>query len=150
MCPVTGHLRGPGPVSVFALGLASSLHLNAFDMDQCASHGTMKFMLWRKDAHRREFQFPMSVTFVRSALMVPGKFPQAHEYLEKRIKWLKEKFGVEPSLMVLLGGQVGRIATVTEEDSVAQIEKIRREIVGGALPKELATGAEGLFVPGET
>src|SRR6516165_10716212 len=73
----------------------------------------------------------MSVTFVRSALMVPGKFPQAHEYLEKRIKWLKEKFGVEASLMVLLGGQVGRIATVTEEDSVAQIEKIRRDIVGG-------------------
>ena len=74
----------------------------------------------------------MSVTFVRSALMVPGKFPQAHEYLEKRIKWLKEKFGVEASLMALLGGQVGRIATVTEQDSVAQIEKIRREIVGGA------------------
>jgi hypothetical protein len=75
--------------------------------------------------------------------MVPGKFPQAQEYLEKRIKWLKEKFGVEASLMVLLGGQVGRIATVSEEDSVVQIEKIRREIVGGALPKELATGAEG-------
>ena len=85
----------------------------------------------------------MAVTFVRSALMVPGKFPQAHEYLEKRIKWLKEKFGVEASLMALLGGQVGRIATVTEQDSVAQIEKIRREIVGGALPKELATGARG-------
>lgn len=49
--------------------------------------------------------------------------------------------------MVLLGGQVGRVATVAEQDSVAQIEKIRREIVGGALPKELATGAEGLFVP---
>jgi hypothetical protein len=81
--------------------------------------------------------------------MVPGKFRQAHEYLEKRIKWLKEKFGVEASLMVLLGGQVGRVATVAEQDSVAQIEKIRREIVGGALPKELATGAEGLFVPGE-
>jgi hypothetical protein len=93
---------------------------------------------------------PMAVTFVRSALMVPGKFPEAQQYVEKRIKWLKEKFGVEASLMVLLGGQVGRIATVTEEDSVAQIEKIRREIVGGALPKELATGAEGLFVPGET
>ena len=60
------------------------------------------------------------------------------------------KVGVEASLMALLGGQVGRIATVTEHDSVAQIEKIRREIVGGALPKELATGAEGLFVPGET
>jgi hypothetical protein len=92
----------------------------------------------------------MAVTFVRSALMVPGKFPQAHEYLETRIKWLKVEFGVEASLMALLGGQVGRIATVTEQDSVAQIEKIRREIVGGALPKELATGAEGLFVPGQT
>jgi hypothetical protein len=62
---------------------------------------------------------------------------------------LKEKFGVEASLAVLLGGQVGRIATVTEQDSVAEIEKIRRAIGGGALPKALATGAEGLFVPGE-
>ena len=63
---------------------------------------------------------------------------------------MKEKFDVEVSLMALLGGQVGRVATVTEQDDVAQIEKIRREIIGGALPKELATGAEGLFVPGET
>jgi hypothetical protein len=80
---------------------------------------------------------------------MPGKFPQAHEYVEKRIKWLKEKFGVEASLMTLLGGQIGRIAMVIEQDSVAQIEKIRREIIGGALPKELATGPEGRFVPGE-
>ena len=50
----------------------------------------------------------MAVTFVRSALMVPGKFPQAQEYLEKRIKWLKETFGLEVSLMVGFGGQVGR------------------------------------------
>src|SRR5271166_3811642 len=107
-----------------------------------------EFVLFcRKEPHGG---VPMAVTFVRSALMVPGKFPEAQQYVEKRIKWLKEKFGVEASLMVLLGGQVGRIATVTEEDGVAQIEKIRREIVGGALPKELATGAEGLFVPGET
>ena len=91
----------------------------------------------------------MSVTFVRSSLMMPGKFPQAHEYVEKRIKWLKEKFGVEASLMTLLGGQIGRVAMVIEQDSVAQIEKIRREIIGGALPKDLATGPEGLFVPGE-
>ena len=91
-----------------------------------------------------------AVTFVRSGLMMPGKFPQGQRYVENRIKWLKEKFGVEASLMVLLGGQVGRIAMVEEQDSVAQIEKIRREIVGGALPKELATEQEGLFVPGET
>jgi hypothetical protein len=91
-----------------------------------------------------------AVTFVRSGLMMPGKFPQGQRYVENRIKWLKEKFGVEASLMVLLGGQVGRIAMVAEQDSVAQIEKIRREIVGGALPKELATEQEGLFVPGET
>jgi hypothetical protein len=94
-------------------------------------------------------EVPMSVTFVRSSLMMPGKFPQAHEYVEKRIKWLKEKFGVEASLMTLLGGQIGRVAMVIEQDSVAQIEKIRREIIGGALPKDLATGPEGLFVPGE-
>ena len=92
----------------------------------------------------------MSVTFVRTSCMMPGKIPEGHRYFENRIKWLKEKHGLKPSLMVLLGGQVGRIAMVVEQDSVAQIEKIRREIVGGALPKELATGAEGLFLPGET
>ena len=56
----------------------------------------------------------MSVTFVRSALMVPGKFPQAHEYLEKRIKWLKEKFGVEASL---------RSRRFGERSSVARFQK---------------------------
>ena len=45
-----------------------------------------------------------AVTFVRSGLMMPGKFPQGQRYVENRIKWLKEKFGVEASLMVLLGG----------------------------------------------
>jgi hypothetical protein len=92
----------------------------------------------------------MAVTFVRSGLMMPGKFPQAQQYVENRIGWLKENYGVEASLMVLLGGQVGRISMVTEQDSVAQIEEIRRKLVGGALPKELASGQEGLFVPGES
>ena len=92
----------------------------------------------------------MAVTFVRSGLMMPGKFQQGQQYVENRIKWLKENFGVEASLMVGLGGPVGRIAMVTEQESVAQIEEVRRKIVGGALPKELATGQEGLFVPGET
>ena len=92
----------------------------------------------------------MSVTFVRSGLMMPGKFPQAQQYVENRIRWMNENHGVDASMMVLLGGQVGRISMVTEQDSVADIEKIRRALVGGALPKELATGQEGLFVPGET
>ena len=92
----------------------------------------------------------MSVTFVRSGLMMPGKFQQGQQYVENRIKWMKENYGAELSLMVGLGGPVGRIAMVGELDSVAQIEEIRRKLVGGALPKELATGQEGLFVPGET
>lgn len=92
----------------------------------------------------------MAVTFVRSGLMMPGKFSQAQEFVQNRSKWLKENFGVELTTMVLLGGQVGRIASTSELDSVAQIEEIRRKLVGGALPKEIAAGNEGLFVPGET
>lgn len=92
----------------------------------------------------------MAVTFVRSGLMMPGKFPDGHKYVESRIKWLKDNFGVEASLMTLLGGQAGRIAMVTEQDSVAEIENVRRQIIEGALPKEIATGQEGLFVPGQT
>ena len=92
----------------------------------------------------------MSVTFVRRGLMMPGKFQQGQQYVENRIKWINENYGAELSLMVQLGGPVGSIAMVGELESVAQIEEIRRKIVGGALPKELATGQEGLFVPGET
>jgi len=92
----------------------------------------------------------MSVTFVRSSCAMPGKIPEASQYIMKRAKWLNDNFGVEASVMVLFGGQVGRISMVAEQESVAQIEEIRRKIMGGALPKELATGAEGLFMPGET
>lgn len=92
----------------------------------------------------------MAVTFVRSGLMMPGKFSQAQEFVLNRSKWLKDNFGIEPTTMVLLGGQVGRISTVSELDSVAQIEEIRRKFIGGALPEEIAGGNEGLFVPGET
>ena len=92
----------------------------------------------------------MSVTFVRSGIMMPGKYPQAHKYVENRIKWLKDTYGVNADLMIGLGGPIGRIAMVAEQDSVAEIEDIRRKIAGGALPKELATGQEGLFVVGQT
>ncbi len=92
----------------------------------------------------------MSVTFVRSGQMMPDKFQQGQQYVENRIKWMNENYGAELSLMVQLGGPVGRIAMVGELESVAQIEEIRRKLIGGALPKELATGQEGLFIPGET
>ena len=92
----------------------------------------------------------MSVTFVRSGQMMPGKFREARAFVEKRREWLKETFGIEPSVMTQLGGPVGRIAMVSELDSVAKIEEIRRQIIEGALPAELAAGPEGLFIPGET
>ena len=92
----------------------------------------------------------MTVTIVRSGLMMPGKFPQAQEFVKKRSEWFKKNYGVDLTTMALLGGQVGRIASAAEVDSVAQIEEIRRELIGGALPKEIAAGNEGLFVPGET
>ena len=92
----------------------------------------------------------MTVTFVRSGLMMTGKFPDAEKFVRDRANWLEQNFDVKSNVMVLLGGQVGRIAMASENESVAQIEEIRRAIVGGALPKELATGQQGLFVPGET
>ena len=92
----------------------------------------------------------MSVTFVRSGLMMPGRFPDGQKYVASRIKYMKDNFGVEASLMSLLGGPAGCIAMVAESDSVAEIEKIRRQIIEGALPQEIATGQEGLFVPGQT
>ncbi len=52
--------------------------------------------------------------------------------------------------MTQLGGPVGRIAMVSEVDSVARIEEVRRQIIEGAMPTELAAGPEGLFIPGET
>ena len=92
----------------------------------------------------------MSVTFVRSSQMMPGKFQEAQAYVLKRRQWIKETFGIEPSVMTQLGGPVGRIAMVSEHDSVAKIEEVRRQLIEGALPPELATGPAGLFIPGQT
>ncbi len=92
----------------------------------------------------------MSVTFVRSGQMMPGKFREAQAFVQKRRQWLADTYGIEPSIMTQLGGPVGRVAIVSEVDSVAKIEEIRRQIIEGALPAELAAGPEGLFIPGET
>ncbi len=92
----------------------------------------------------------MSVTFVRSGQMMPGKFREAQAFIHKRRQWLLDTYGVEPTIMTQLGGPVGRVAMVSEVDSVAKIEEVRRQLIEGAMPAELAAGPEGLFVPGQT
>ena len=92
----------------------------------------------------------MSVTFVRSGQMMPGKFQEAHAFVEKRRQWLKDTSSGEAAIMTQLGGPVGRIAMVSDVDSVARIEEVRRQIIEGAMPAEIAAGPEGLFIPGET
>ena len=92
----------------------------------------------------------MSVTFVRSGLMMPGKFKEGQAFVQKRRQWLADTYGVEASIMTQLGGSVGRIAMVSEVDSVAKIEEVRRQLIEGAMPAEIASGPEGLFIPGET
>jgi hypothetical protein len=39
---------------------------------------------------------------------------------------------------------------VSGVDSVAKIEEVRRQLIEGAMPAELAAGPEGLFIPGQT
>ncbi len=92
----------------------------------------------------------MAVTFVRSGLMMPGKYKEAHQFVENRNKWLNDTFGIDPCLMVLLGGSVGRIAIATEHDDVSQIEEIRRKLASGAAPDDVGSAREGLFVPGQS
>ncbi len=92
----------------------------------------------------------MSVTFVRSGQMMPGKFREAQAFIKKRRQWLLDTYGVEPTIMSKLGGPVGRVAMVSEVDSVAKIEEVRRQLIEGAMPAELAAGPEGLFIPGQT
>ena len=92
----------------------------------------------------------MSVTFVRSGQMMPGKFREAQEFIQRRRQWLGETYGIEPSIMTLLGGPVGSVAMVSEVDRVAKIEEVRRQLIEGAMPPELAAGPEGLFIPGQT
>jgi len=92
----------------------------------------------------------MTVTFLRSGLMTPGKYREAQQYVVDRNLWLMETFDIDPTLMVLLGGEVGRIAIAEELESAAQVEEIRRHLAGGARPEELSAGREGLFVPGQS
>jgi len=90
----------------------------------------------------------MAVTFVRSGLMMPGKYKEAMQWVGTRNKWLRETFDVDPTLQVLLGGPVGRVSIASHHDNIAQIEEIRRKLVSGAEPDEISLAREGLFVPG--
>ncbi len=51
----------------------------------------------------------MTVTFVRSGLMMTGKYPDAQQFVRDRSEWLEKNFDVKSTVMALLGGQVGRL-----------------------------------------
>ena len=90
------------------------------------------------------------IYFQRAGVALPGKQREAHDYVVRRQKYLKDAHGVDAKIAIQVGGPVGHIALSSSHDSMADIEALRRKIMEDPASAALQAEAADLFVPGET
>jgi hypothetical protein len=82
--------------------------------------------------------------------MYPGKFADGAKFVRERAAFLKDNYGLDPRVLAQIGGPAGRIAIVTQHETMAELEEIRRKIMADPGAATQQAGAEGLMLPGKT
>jgi len=90
----------------------------------------------------------MSVSFVRSAVIKPGKFAAARANAEAMRKYFKSKTGLDISLATQIGGPTGAVAMRVTYDDFDQTAKVVGEMEQDAEMQRLTDKAAPMFVEG--
>ena len=90
------------------------------------------------------------ITFVRTRSIAPGKMAEAMAYAQQITKLVKEKYGVQISLSVPIGGNPDRFAFVSPHASLAEVESIGTKLLSDAEYMRLLAANAQTFLPGAT
>ena len=90
----------------------------------------------------------MSISFVRSAIIKPGKFAQARANAEEMRKHFKSKTGLDLSLATQIGGPTGAVAMRVTYKDFDEMTKIVGQLENDAEMRRLTDEAGPLFVEG--
>jgi hypothetical protein len=90
------------------------------------------------------------IIWVRTALIAPGKFSEAMAFAKEVSGYVKSKHRVEVSVMLQLGGTVGRIGWRSEYKNLGAFDDTHTKLLGDPGYQELIKRAADLFVAGQT
>jgi hypothetical protein len=105
---------------------------------------------WSCVAQKKTFEErgTIMITFIRSAVIAPGKVSDALAFAHKIAKHITEKYGTAVDLQVPVGGNPSRIAWLAHYDSLAQYETLSSKLLADKDYLDAIAITGGVFVPG--
>jgi hypothetical protein len=88
------------------------------------------------------------ITFIRSAVVAPGKVNEALAFAHQVAKLITEKHGVAIELNVPVGGNPSRIAWLAHYENLAQYETVSAKLLTDKDYLGAIATTGGVFVPG--
>ncbi len=88
------------------------------------------------------------ITFVRTAVIAPGKTREAVTFAHEVAKMVEAKAGIKLNIMVPIGGNPSRISWVASYDNFAAYESGRNKLLPDADYMKLVESNTPYFLPG--
>lgn len=88
------------------------------------------------------------ITFIRSAVIAPGKTGEALAFAHQIAKLVTEKFGTRIELLMPVGGNPSRIAWSARYDSLAEWDTLSAKLLADSDYLKAIAATGDIFVPG--
>ena len=86
----------------------------------------------------------------RTAMIAPGKAPEAMEFGKKVVAYAKSKHGLTVTFMTQVGGPVGRVGWLTGYESLGAYEQAWAKLMADPGWVKLLKAGPTLFAAGQT
>ena len=88
------------------------------------------------------------ITFVRTAVIAPGKTHEAMTFAHQVTKMVEAKVGIKNTIMMPIGGNPSRIGWVSSYDNLAAFESVAMKLLADADYMKLLESSASYFLPG--
>ena len=88
------------------------------------------------------------ITFVRTAVIAPGKTHEAMTFAHQVAKMVEAKVGIKVNLMRPIGGNPSRIGWVASYDNLAAFKSVSMKLLSDADYRKLLESSAPYFLPG--
>jgi hypothetical protein len=88
------------------------------------------------------------ITFVRTAVVAPGKMAEIMAFNQQALKLIKDKYGVDVHVSIPIGGNPNRIAWTASHPSLAEFDSLSVKIMADADYQKLLDAHVGTVLPG--
>jgi len=88
------------------------------------------------------------IVFSRTMIATPGMLQEGKEFLEQRRDALEKAYNIDIGLYARFGGAVGQMSLVSQHETIADLEAIRRQVIKDTDAGNIPTPEPGMVIPG--